>query len=37
MVNRVNSMEQSVIGLQEKFIESDNDSVKKSIHIDQLI
>ena len=37
MVKNVNSMEQGMIGLQDKFIESGNDRLKKSICIDQLI
>ena len=37
MVKNVNSMEQVIIGLQEKFIESENDRVKQLIGIDQLI
>ena len=36
MVKHINSMEQSMIGIQEKFIELDNERVKKSICIDQL-
>ena len=30
-------MEQGMIVIQEKFIESENDRVKQSFHIDQLI
>ena len=37
MDNHVNSMEQGMIGPQEKFIESENDRFKQSINIDQLI
>ena len=37
MVKHVKSMEQGMIGPQEKFIESDNERVKQSIRIDQLI
>ena len=37
MVNRVNSMEQDMIGIQDNFIELEKDMVKKSVSIDQLI
>ena len=37
MVNNVSSMEQGMVGIQEKFIESDNDRVKQPNCIDQLI
>ena len=37
MVKHVNYMEQGTIGLQEKFIELDNERVKQLIRIDQLI
>ena len=37
MVKHVNSMEQVMIVIQENFIESDNERVKKSIRMDQLI
>ena len=36
-VKHVNSVEQVIIGLQENLISSDNDSLKQSICIDQLI
>ena len=37
MLKYVNSMEQGMIGLKEKFIESDNERVKQLIHIYQLM
>ena len=37
MVKHVKSMEQGMIGLQEKFIESKNDRLKQSISIYQMI
>ena len=37
MVKYFNSMEKSMIALQEKFIEAENERVKQSIRIDQLI
>ena len=37
MVKHVNSMEQGMIGPQEKLIESENERVKQSICIYQLI
>ena len=37
MVKHVSYMEHGTIGLQEKFIEADNESLKHSIGIDQLI
>ena len=37
MVNHVNSTEKGMIGLQEKFIESENERLKQSICIYQLI
>ena len=36
-VKHVNSMEQGMVGIQEKLIESDNERVKQSISIDKLI
>ena len=37
MVNHVNSMEQGIIVLQDKFIESKNERLKQSVRIDQFI
>ena len=37
MVKHVKYMEQGMIGLQEKFIESKNDRLKQSISIYQMI
>ena len=37
MEKHVNSMEQVMIGLQEKFIESENETLKQSISIDHLM
>ena len=37
MVKHVNSIEQGMIGLQDKFIESENERFKQSVRIDQLI
>ena len=37
MMKHVNSMEQLMIGLQEKLIESENERTNQSIFIDQLI
>ena len=37
MVKHVKSMEQGMIGIQEKFIESENERVKQYISIDKLI
>ena len=37
MVKHVNSMEQVMIGIQEKFIESENERLKQEICIGQLI
>ena len=37
MVKHVNYKEQGMIGIQENFIESENDILKQSIYIDELI
>ena len=37
MVKHFNSMEQGMLGLQEKFTESENERVEQSIFIDELI
>ena len=37
IVEHVNYMEQGTIGIQEKFIESENERVNQSILINQLI
>ena len=37
MVKHVNSMEQGMIEIQEKVIESDNEKLKQPISIDQFI
>ena len=37
MVNNVNYMEQYMIGIKYKFIESDYEKVKQYVNIDELI